>query len=218
MRDIVALDLDAVLAQTDLALRDFIADKYNICPDWSKINHFKIENMAFLSPDQQKEILDAIYTGSLLENVLPHNYAEHATKKLRNENFEVYIITSRPTYLREMTINWLRKHDIYCNELYMVEDSEKHRVLKNHDIKAFIEDRFDILESVLDNYKLLEYGLYVVTHPWNKRHNNDQIVRVDDVAIAVDRIINFRRWKGFFLTKCVGDIDKFIKEYKDGKG
>ena len=117
-----------------------------------------------------------------------------------------------------MTMDWLDEHNIMCDMLHTVHSLEKYAVIRDLNVKAFVEDRFDLLEIIIDRYKVPDYGLYIVNQPWNKREHHDQVVRVDDVAQAVNKIVEYRKWLGYFTYKCQGNIEKFVKEYQDGKG
>jgi uncharacterized HAD superfamily protein len=218
MRDIVGLDLDSVLADTEIALDKFIREEFGIQIDWdNEITSYKLEDMPRLNEIQSKHLIKSVNSGRVLMEIPVHNYAEYATKKLCNEGFDICIITSRPASLYDLTRDWLDKHDLVYNDLRLVPSTDKWQIVASGGISAFVEDRASILKSVYERCGTLEYGLYGVKHPWNKKYENDKIVWVDDVAEAVDKIVEFRKWKNFFLTECVGNIEKFIKEYQDGK-
>lgn len=219
MRDLIGLDIDGVLWNTNYAIEEFLATEFGITPDWGSIEQFKIERMDFMTGKSRKALLEGIQSGEIFKRALPYNYAEHAVNKLRNEGFMIALITSRNKNLEALTAELLTKHNIYCDMLCLVDGSaEKHKMIKSLNVKAFVEDRFDILESIIDNHKPLDLGLYVVDHPYNRQFNNEHVVRVDDVAQAVDKIVGYRKWLGYFTHKCQGNIEKFIKEYQDGKG
>ena len=218
MRDVVGLDIDGVLWNTNYAIEEFLATEFGITPDWESLEQFKIESMDFMTGESRKALLEGIQNGDIFKRALPYNYAEHSVNKLRNEDFDVVLITSRDKKLESLTAELLAKHNIYYDMLYLVDSSsEKHKLIKSLNVKAFVEDRFDILESVIQNYKPLDLGLYVVNHPYNRRFNNEYVVRVSDVAQAVDKIVGYKKWLGYFTHKCQGNIEKFIKEYQDGK-
>ena len=219
MRDVIGLDLDSVLCNTELALDKYLREKLGVFLDWeNEVDQYKIERLPRITSDQKKQIEEIIHNGTLFKGLYPYNYAEHATKKLKNEGFDVAIVTSRSEKLRGITTDWLAKYDIAYDMLYMVHSTVKHEIIWDLKIKAFVEDRFDILEMIVDRCGILDYGLYVVDHPWNKRNYHEQIIRVDGVTQAVDKIIKYRKWLGYFTHKCQGNIEKFIKEYQDGKG
>lgn len=218
MRDVIGLDLDSVLCNTEFALDKYLREELGVFLDWeNEVDQYKIERLPKITPDQKEKLEELIHGGDLFRDLYPYNYAEHATKKLKNEGFDVAIVTSRSKKLRGITTDWLDKYDIAYDMLYMVHSTVKHEIIWDLKIKAFVEDRFDILEMIVGRCGILDYGLYVVNHPWNKRHYHEQIIRVDDIAQAVDNIIAYRKWLGYFTHKCQGNIEKFIKEYQDGK-
>jgi len=219
MRDVIGLDLDSVLCNTEYALDKYLREELGVFLDWeNEVDQYNIEELPRILPEQKIQIVEVIHSGALFESLYPHNYSEHATKKLKNEGFDIAIVTSRPESLRSMTVDWLDRYDIMYDMLYMVHSTAKHEIIWDLNIKAFVEDRFDILEMIVDRCGVLSYGLYVVNHPWNKNDRHEQVIRVDDVSQAVDKIVEYRKWLGYFTHKCQGNIEKFIKEYQDGKG
>jgi uncharacterized HAD superfamily protein len=195
MRDVIGLDLDSVLCNTEFIIDKYLREEFGVFLDWeNEVTQYKVEKLP-----------------------TPYNYSEYATKKLKNEGFSIAIITSRSENLKFMSMEWLRKYHIVYDMIYTVPGLSKYEIIEDIGIKAFVEDRFDVLESVVDKCGTLDYGLYVINQPWNKRHHLEQIIRVNDVAQAVDRIVEYRKWLGYFTHKCQGNIEKFIKEYQDGK-
>jgi uncharacterized HAD superfamily protein len=218
MRDVIGLDLDSVLCNTEYALDKYLREELGVFLDWeNEVDQYKIERLPRITPDQKEKIQELIHSGALFETLYPYNYAEHATKKLRNEGFDIAIITSRSRKLKDMSMEWLDKYDIAYDMFYTVHSTAKYEIIRDLNIKAFVEDRFDVLEIIIDRYKVPDYGLYIVNQPWNKRDHHEQVVRVADVAQAVDKIVEYRKWLGYFTHKCQGNIEKFIKEYRDGK-
>ena len=219
MRDVIGLDLDSVLCNTEFALDKYLREELGVFLDWeNEVDQYKVEELPRITSNQKKKIQEVMHNGALFKDLLPYDYSEHATKKLKNEGFDIVIITSRPENLKFMTMEWLRKYNIVYDTIYIVPGLLKYEVIRDLNVKAFVEDRFDLLEIIIDRYKALDYGLYIVNHPWNKREHHDQVVRVDDVSQAVDKIVEYKKWLGYFTYKCQGSIEKFIKEYQDGKG
>lgn len=217
--DIVALDLDSVLADTESMVLKMLRDKFGLYLKLEDITGYEFEKMPCMTKEMSDYLIKSISTGELFEDVPVMNYAEHAINKLHNSGFMVYIITKRPENLQRMTEKWLEQNNLEYDKLYLVDSKDKKApIIDACGIKAFVEDRFDTLMKVLQRCGQLEYGLYCVKYPWTEKFHHEQIVKVEHVAQAVNRIVNYRRWKGYFLNKCVGDVDKFVKEYKDGGG
>ena len=86
MRNIVGLDLDSVLCNTEFALDKYLREELGVFLDWeNEVDQYKIELLPRISPDQKKKLEDLIHSGTLFKDLLPYNYSEHATKKLKNE-------------------------------------------------------------------------------------------------------------------------------------
>ncbi len=217
--DIVALDLDSVLADTESMVLKILRDKFGLHLNIEDFTGYEFEKQPHVTKEMSDYLIKSISTGELFEDAPVMNYAEHAINKLHNNGFMVYIITKRPDNLQRMTEKWLGQNNLEYDKLYLVDSRDKKApIIEACNIKAFVEDRFDTLMKVLDRCGQLEYGLYCIDYPWNSKFHHEQIVKIDNIATAVDRIVDYRRWKGYFLNKCVGDVDKFVKEYKDGGG
>ncbi|KKN11116.1 hypothetical protein LCGC14_1029630 [marine sediment metagenome] len=217
--DIVALDLDSVLADTESMVLKMLRDKFGLHLNLEDFNGYEFEKQLYITEEMSDYLIKSISTGEMFEGASMTNYAEHAINKLHNNGFMVYIITKRPEHLQPMTEKWLKQNNLEYDKLYLVDSKDKKAsIIEAAGIKAFVEDRFDTLMGVLKRCGQPEYGLYCVRYPWTEKFHHDQIVKVKHVAEAVDRIVDYRRWKGYFLNKCVGNVDKFVKEYNDGGG
>lgn len=194
MRDLVGLDLDSVLARTELAIDRYIREQFGIALDWeNEVHDYEIENFPHLTDEMKEQTLNDIFSGQIMGYITPHNYAEHAINKLRINNLGVYIVTSRPYNLKKMTMKWLEQHNINYDGLIMVDSMLKYEVVKGLHLKAFVEDQYSTLECIYRRCGELPFGLYVVDLPWNRKFNDECAVRVKDVADAVDKIVEKRR-------------------------
>jgi len=215
--DIIGLDLDSVIGNTEIVLDKYLKEKYDFETDWSKVTNYAVETIPGISQEIANETLHDIYNGDLLFNILPYEYVNHALNKLHNEGFRIVIITSRPLNLQVKTMEWLEKYNLTYDLLYHVKSDDKYRIISTMGIKSFVEDRPDIIDSILYNCGVLEYGLYIINHPWNSNYNNEYVIKVNYLYEAVDKIVEYRKWRNFFVHRCQGNIEKFIKEYYDGK-
>jgi uncharacterized HAD superfamily protein len=217
MRDIVALDLDGVLANTEFVIDKYLKDNFNYAVTDEDLVSYKLEDCPAIPEGAVDKFLDEFYNGKIANTILPYNYSEHALNKLLNEGFKVIIITSRPISMQKLTLDWLDRWGLRYDTIYHIKSLRKHTLIKELKAKAFVEDRSDILDSIVQNCGVLEYGLFLVDHPWNEKYDKENIVKTVNISEAVDRIVEYRKWKNFFVAKCQGDIDKFIKGYFDGK-
>jgi len=194
MRDIVGLDLDSVLANTEYALDKYIREQFGIAIDWeTECTAYDINTFPHLTIDMKEKIKADIELGVFLDDIYPYNYTEHAVNKLRINNIGVCIVTSRPYHMKEITMDWFEHHNIYYDGFVMKDSMNKWETVNDLHMKGFVEDRFDVLESINCNCESLPFGLYVIDHPWNRQYNSTCINRVNDISEAVDQIVNKRR-------------------------
>ncbi len=192
MKDIIALDLDSVLGDTDIIIDKFMQERFGLYLDWATdIQVYEFERWPCLTSGMVADLEEFILSGELAHTIQVFGHAKPAMDKLVKAGFSIYIITARPLHLESMTLEWLKKNDLYYDKLYIVGESiKKPPIIKAHNIKAFIEDRFDVLKWTLDHCGPLDRGLYCVRYPWNSKFHNDHITKVAHVEEAVDIIIN----------------------------
>ncbi|MCL1876703.1 hypothetical protein FWF74_01575 [Candidatus Saccharibacteria bacterium] len=106
VKPIIAVDIDDVLSRTANTATQFLREKKNIVMD---CEHTTESWISMFGPDQSltvfTEFCEAGYP-SMFE-VVPGSY--EALQKLK-PNFELVILTSRQTFLRDVTLNWLEKY------------------------------------------------------------------------------------------------------------
>ena len=61
MRDVIGLDLDSVLCNTELALDKYLREKLGVFLDWeNEVDQYKIERLPRITSDQKKQIEEII--------------------------------------------------------------------------------------------------------------------------------------------------------------
>lgn len=80
-----------------------------------------------------------------------------------NESAWIILLTARPEKYREMTLAWIDKHGIPCQELHMRPDGDyrtspelkleifTQRIEPEYDVIAVFEDRLDVVKMWRDN-------------------------------------------------------------------
>ena len=100
------------------------------------------------------------YYQELVEKITVKNFAKEVIKKLREEGHKIYIVTARFLAnnfdVEKSTKEWLEKNEIEYDE-FILNATDKSEVVKQNDIKIFIDDSIKNLESMkdLDVKKLL---------------------------------------------------------------
>lgn len=189
MSPIIGLDLDSVLSYTEETLQKYIQDNFGFLLDWDKVDRYELEYFPGLSKEAGIQLKEEIENGVVLMDVRPHEYARYSTMLLRLAGFDTYIVTARPKNLEKPTKKWLDMHGIIYDKMFLTRSLNKYELVKEFDIKAFVEDRSDVLESIESECGVLPLGLYLVDHPWNRKCNNNSIERVDNIMRATNEII-----------------------------
>lgn len=189
MKPVIGLDLDSVLAYTEETIHKYIQENFGLMLDWDKVERYELEYFPGLSKEDGLKLKEEIESGIVLMDVRPHEFARYSTALLKLAGFEVFIISARPKHLEEPTKEWLRTHEIIYDRFFAIRSRYKHEIVKEFDIKAFVEDRSDVLELINQECGKLELGMYLVTHPWNKKFNASYVTRTPHVLDAVERII-----------------------------
>ena len=190
---IIGLDLDSVIADTAKVIHKYILDQFGIDMNWDDVRSYHFEDFPGLSSEMVAELKHVIESGYILMDVLPYNTASASTHLLQALDLIVYIITARSNHLEEPTREWLNIHNIAYDELFLAKGVEKYKLIKEYDIKAFVEDRHDVLASIKANHGMLDLGMYLVSQPWNRECKDIDFVRVLDILEAVQEIITRRR-------------------------
>lgn len=192
MRELVGFDLDSVLAHTEKIISKCSEDMFGITLEWNKISSYDFTTYPGYNAEMGATLLKEVESGKYLDSVRLYDCALSALDMVRDSDFDICIITSRPEHLFMPTMKWLDRHKVIYDRIYFRKSDDKHKLISELGIKSFVDDRSDIVQSIKDNCGLLKYGIYLVDHPWNRLCGTDGIVRVKDVEEAVDAIINRR--------------------------
>jgi uncharacterized HAD superfamily protein len=198
-RERVAIDLDCVISDTDVAILEYLAEEHNL--HLSLEDHFEafdFERNPYLSQHVCDGLRKEIDSGNLFKrDIPPTTFAEHGVGKLVRENFSVYIVTARKSKHSQITRDWFKKNNIHFDNLVLTsKSSNKAHLIKQDNCVALIEDRFDVITDVL-RLGGLKYGIFVVDRPWNRHHYHPDVVRVISMHEACDQIVENRRKKIF---------------------
>lgn len=108
----------------------------------------------------------------LLTNLAPVAEAKEYMELLK-QTHELYLITARPNLYRNLTISWLREHNIVYDELLMTDYGDKTTFCHSAQIALVVEDS---LENAL---ALANEGIGVILFdaPYNQGTLPDKVLR-----------------------------------------
>jgi len=190
----IGFDLDEVLCGLFLRINQYLIEEYDFYIDYKKdLVSYKMETLACIPKDISRDMFSHIEDGSFFKEAPPTAYAEHAINKLRIAGFEIFVITHRHEEHRPCTEKWLADNNLYFDELLM--EKNKAETINKYNINAMVDDRHDVLSEIYRKCGLLKYGLYCIDVPWSNRFHSINILKVQDVAVAANRIITLKEKK-----------------------
>lgn len=189
----IGFDLDDVICHCNKFIDKVLKNKFNLYLDWDKdficYDFMKNPHLTQYIAEYLDESID---NGTMFLNSQPYRDVGEGLDLLKKEDFCIDIITSRPHDKENITISWLKKHNIVYDDIYFSKSRNKRYLVCDLDMKAFVEDRFDILNMVLEECGPLPYGLIVRDHPWNRKFHNKHVDRVYSFMEACETIIKYK--------------------------
>ncbi len=191
----LAFDLDDILASFQHGWVAYNAERYQSSVKYDDITDYDYAKVYNIPGDEVYRRIFEFYDSPYISNLLPVPGAQDLAKKL-SSNHELFVLTSRPTELRDLTENWVNqnfpsifKEVILTNQISR--DGHNHKVTKadlclEKDFGYLIDDAPVYINQVAAvNKKAI-----VVTKPWNATYSFDDsnVTRVPDIS-EVARVI-----------------------------
>jgi len=194
-KEIIGFDLDSVICNIDDTIDKILKNKFNLYLDWNTdFTCYDFDRNPNLTSYIAEYLNESVTSGNLFINPSPYEDVYEGLELLRKD-FYIYIITSRYKEKENITINWLKKYEIIYDDIYFSKSRNKKDLVCGLNIKAFVEDRFDILNMILEECGPLSYGLIVRDQPWNRKFYNIHIDRVYNFKEACETIIKYKNRK-----------------------
>jgi len=192
-RERIGFDLDSVICDIDAVIDKIFKDKFNLYLNWDEdFTCYDFMRNPNLTSYIAEYLNESITSGNLFINPLPYEDVYEGLNLLRKEKFYIDIITSRYKDKENITVNWLKKHEIIYDDIYFSKSRNKKDLIFGLNIKAFVEDRFDILNMVLEKCGPLPYGLIIRDQPWNRKFHNKNVDRVNTFLDACKTIVKYK--------------------------
>lgn len=187
----IAVDLDGVIANIENEIV-YRLDKIGIKTDPQKWPSFYIEDHIDGIPDGWVEELfnDPLF----YLNAIAYEDAFYSLSEWFYAGNDVYIITSRPKDLDEITFRWLDEWAIpYNKTITGVEKLKKYEIALDLDVDAMIEDHPHEAEILVMN----SIDSYLVRRPYNKNYEygNYKPVVVYDLYGVTNRFVRVENFK-----------------------
>lgn len=196
----LGLDLDNVICDNREAVVKYLQKHFNLYLDMDKdLFCYEFDKNPNLTSYVAECLTEAMHNGYIFGNTLPFDDVLCGLSLLKGNNFNIHIVTSRGNYLgngkeiRESTLEWLNKYNIIFDDISFVRTRDKADLVFKTGLKAFVEDRFDVLNMILDKCGVLEYGLVIVDKPWNEKYYHKSVNRAYNFKTACKIIVNNKK-------------------------
>jgi uncharacterized HAD superfamily protein len=200
----IGFDLDSVICDVDKTIVDYLITNFNLYLDRNRdFGCYEFDKNPNLNSYTAESLDNAVRNGDLFKEALPFKDVLEGFAIIKSFNFSISIITSRGSksdkdnqnMVKKVTFDWLKSNNIEYDAIYFVRSREKKNFVKDLNIKAFVEDRFDIINMILEECGPLPYGLIVVDKPWNNKYHNKSVDRVKTFKEACELIAKYKTIK-----------------------
>ncbi len=186
----IGIDLDEVLADFNTSFIEFHNKKYNSKLNPNNIKDYFLRNLVDISAEEEmKRLIEFCDTG-LLKTVSPFPEAIISVKNLLKNN-NLYLITARPNFMEEDTLEWVEKYfpntfkEVIITSHVLDGKIEKSEVCLSNNINYMIEDN-----SYYAN-ECASFGVisFLLTRSWNINDTlKSGVIRVSSWKDIEDKI------------------------------
>ncbi len=168
MKSVIGIDVDNVIAATDKKIRELIELCFGISSQQEDITSWYYSTSIGITKEQEQYVLEKLHSKYISELKLI-DAAKESLDLISNE-YSIWLLTSRPSYTKDLTIKWLKEKSITYDKLFFVEN----KTVLADKVTFLVEDK---AETALD-FSSLGVKVYLFDYPWNRKASNPLIVRV----------------------------------------
>jgi uncharacterized HAD superfamily protein len=167
-KDRLCIDIDNVIAQTDVVMRKIIREYTDggvdlAYEDVVEFDYDKCRDARHcgITREQWKEIHHRFSDSQHIASIAPYADAQEQLRKL-SDQFDIHYATSRLPRAWRSTIDWLEFHGFPLRCLHFLTHGEKHVTLGG--FLAAVEDHYEQAVAFASN----KIPCYLIKHPWNQ--------------------------------------------------
>lgn len=182
----IGIDIDGVLANSAPIYCEAINELFNKKLKPSDIIDYNLKKIFLIDDNEFSEFMNYLFENKKWLKISTSEYANEFINKIKNFS-KVFIVTSRPLNLKDLTIEWLNNNNIYYDELIFCNSFEKFKFCSNkgYNFSWFIDDCPEIINCFNNN----NVNSIIMNAFWNeniKFHKN--IKRVYNLKEAYELI------------------------------
>ena len=184
----IGIDCDEVLVKFVEVFLEFCKKKEIDGLKYEQITNYHFHELLGLTKEELFGLFDEFYLSDMFENLEFIDNAKESLTYLSKEN-EIYIITARPVFTKQKTINFFEKHlpEIILNIIHTSETGikkTKAEICQELGVEVFIEDRGDYaLKCAREGIKS-----FLLDKPWNRSIEHPNLYRVCSWDEIIDKL------------------------------
>lgn len=161
MRMKIGIDIDGVISDFVSSFRKTIKDKYGVEFGYEDIQQHDLYKILGLDEDETKKRIFETFDHDL-------GFQPGAIKGIKEifRTHEIIIITARPIEKKQITLDWLKLHDIPYHKILFLDEGEKNTV-RELGFDVVIDDNLTEIIKWIGKVPLV----LVYNQPWNKSLN-----------------------------------------------
>lgn len=171
----IGIDVDDCLTNLDCILDLYSRQlKYEVKPaDLKNFSHFMSDHM---TTEEIKSFWDK-YLDYYYQNTQVDQVSLPSIRRFTTLFDEVIVLTKRPLWARDYTIQWLAQADFHYDQLILCGQEEKDPYIDRLQLNCMVEDNVNLLTRLSQNRpKVLRVK---VDRPWNRETSADLVVKSD---------------------------------------
>jgi len=158
----LGFDIDGVIADFSIPLLSTLKKNYGLTLKASGIYCFDLDVVLGITQSEEEQLVVEV-----LKQDLPLNVgAKETIIRLSKEGHNIYLLTSRYGYLRDITESWLKDKGIPYNRLHLLNNGKKY-LAEVDPLDLVVEDSMQ--EALAWTTKVKKVLIY--DQPWNKTLN-----------------------------------------------
>jgi len=190
----IAFDLDEVLCKTVSAAINYVAEKTDVKLTIYNFVNYNIDDNKWTDDFEidkriSSYIKYAFYNKDILSKAVPYGGAVELLSWLRENGYNIYIITGREPEFLNITVEWLKKYNFQFDNVICTGFGNKNKYSKGLNLSYFIDDYTENLQDIYSANACPYKGILLMNRPWNTAVCLEkQFIRVDNCNEVKDYI------------------------------
>lgn len=189
----VLVDLDDTIGATQVNMLDHMNTTYGTAYTYEGMTR---EHREKYDSPYGRYVGEILRQPDIMAKVQPFPGALEALTELRDNGYDVHIVSARKEPLHDCTLKWLNDHgfDKIISQVHPRPGREsgkswKRRIAEEYKFVAAFDDTFDVCQEL--GY-VEGLNVYMIDKPWNRGFDSElppTVARVEDLSVGVQRFL-----------------------------